>query len=125
MTAALYTLYILNSAFLILVVLLQSGRGGGLGEFGGATGSAVFGSSGASTLLTKLTTWSAASFMILSLVLALRSASSSITTEGEFVSTPVEELAPVIPTPSVPAEAPVNIELPVNDAPAPEAPEAP
>lgn len=98
MTAALYTLFIINSVFLIFVVLLQSGRGGGLGEFGGSTGSAVFGTHGASTLLQKLTAWSAATFMVLSLVLALRSASNSITTDGDFViEEPAAVTAPQVP----------------------------
>lgn len=127
MTAALYTLFIVNSLFLILVVLLQSGRGGGLGEFGGSTGSAVFGTAGASTLLQKLTAWSAATFMILSIVLALRSASSSITVEGDFVTEEVPAVtAPVAPEqlPAPTQEAPVDVVIPGEQVPA-EAVEAP
>ena len=144
MTAALYTLFVVNSFFLIFVVLLQSGRGVGLGEFGGSTGSAVFGSAGASTLLQKLTAWSAATFMVLSLVLALRSASSSVTTEGEFVTETeapaiVGDTAPPavesndimipaeIPAEQSPVEAPADAQEPTGDAPAadPEAPVEP
>lgn len=94
MAAALYTLYYINSAFLILIVLLQSGRGGGLGEFGGGSSSAVFGSRGASTLLQKLTVYSATSFMLLSLALAIHSSKKSTVDRGEFVAE--ETLVPSI-----------------------------
>jgi len=50
--------------FLILVVLLQQGRGGGMGSaFGGATAQ-VFGGRGAGNFLTRLTGICAAIFML-------------------------------------------------------------
>jgi preprotein translocase subunit SecG len=60
---------------LILVVLLQSGRGASLaGAFGGGgSGQTVFGSRGAATFLTRLTTWLAALYMILALLLGISS----------------------------------------------------
>ena len=60
---------------LILVVLLQSGKGGGLaGAFGGGGGSqALFGGRGAATFLSKATTFLGAGFMLTSLGLALLS----------------------------------------------------
>src|SRR6185295_19089496 len=57
--------------FLILVVLLQDGRGGGMGiAFGGGGSQTVFGSSGAGNFLTRLTSITAAIFLITSLSLA-------------------------------------------------------
>ena len=58
--------------FLVLVVLLQSGKGANMGAaFGGAGSSqTMFGSSGAGSFLTKLTTGAAIVFMITSLSLA-------------------------------------------------------
>ncbi|NOY94034.1 MAG: preprotein translocase subunit SecG, partial [Deltaproteobacteria bacterium] len=59
-------LYVAVCIFLILVVLLQSGKGGGMGGIGGGMGGAgqqVFGGAGAGNLLTKLTGTSAALFM--------------------------------------------------------------
>ncbi len=58
--------------FLILVVLLQSGKGANMGAaFGGAGSSqTMFGSSGAGNFLTKLTTAAAIVFMITSFSLA-------------------------------------------------------
>lgn len=83
MLAALYTVYVLNCLFLILVVLLQAGRGGGLADMSGGGGAAAaFGSSGASTLLQKATVASATTFMVLSIVIAIMSGSSSRATQG-------------------------------------------
>ena len=56
--------------FLILVVLLQQGRGGGMGSaFGGATAQ-VFGGRGAGNFLTRLPGLCAAIFMLTSIGLA-------------------------------------------------------
>ena len=56
--------------FLILVVLLQQGRGGGLGAtFGGATAQ-VFGGRGAGNFMTRLTAICAVIFMATSMSLA-------------------------------------------------------
>lgn len=61
--------------FLILVVLLQQGRGGGMGgAFGGATAQ-VFGGRGAGNFMTRLTAICAAVFMITSVSLAYLSSS--------------------------------------------------
>jgi preprotein translocase subunit SecG len=58
---------------LILVVLLQSGKGGGLaGAFGGG-GSTIFGGRGAGTVLTRATMVLGAMFFVTSLTLALLS----------------------------------------------------
>ena len=69
--------YVIVCAFLILVVLLQSGKGGGMGSIGGgAAGSTtVFGGAGAGNFLTRLTAIAAALFMILSATLAYLSTS--------------------------------------------------
>jgi preprotein translocase subunit SecG len=62
--------HIFVCVFLILVVLLQQGRGGGLGSaFGGATAQ-VFGGRGAGNFMTRLTAICAAIFMITSMSLA-------------------------------------------------------
>jgi preprotein translocase subunit SecG len=54
-------------AILILVVLLQQGRGGGLGS---ATSAQVFGGRGAGNFMTRLTGICAALFMLTSVTLA-------------------------------------------------------
>jgi preprotein translocase subunit SecG len=72
MTTFLTILHVFVCLFLILVVLLQAGKGGGMGiAFGGSGGSqTVFGSSGAGNFLTRLTSITAAIFMVTSLGLA-------------------------------------------------------
>lgn len=57
---------------LMLSVLMQSSKGGGLaGSFGGANIGTVFGVRRTSDFLTKLTQWLAGIFMILALVINL------------------------------------------------------
>jgi preprotein translocase subunit SecG len=57
--------------FLMLTVLLQSGKGGGMGgAFGGGNTATVFGGSGASTFLRRLTAGAATLFMLTSMTLA-------------------------------------------------------
>ncbi|MGP0564744.1 MULTISPECIES: preprotein translocase subunit SecG [unclassified Nitrospina] len=64
-------LHIVAAVFLILVVLLQSGKGAAMGAvFGSGSSQTMFGSSGAGNFLTKLTTVAAIVFMITSLSLA-------------------------------------------------------
>lgn len=71
------TLLTLDSLFLVLVVLLQSGKGTGLAaEFGGTSSSAdtLMGGRQAATLLTKASWVTGAAFMGLALSLAILSA---------------------------------------------------
>src|SRR6266581_2005519 len=64
-------LHVLVCLFLILVVLLQAGKGGGMGlAFGGSGAQTVFGGSGAGNFLTRLTAGTAVVFMLTSLALA-------------------------------------------------------
>jgi preprotein translocase subunit SecG len=68
----LSVLHIVVGIFLILVVLLQAGKGAAMGASLGSAGSqAMFGSSGAGNFLTKLTTGAAVIFMTTSLTLAV------------------------------------------------------
>jgi preprotein translocase subunit SecG len=62
--------------FLILVVLLQPGKGGGLGALSGAGAQQVFGGRGAGNFLTKTTWVSATVFFLTSMSLAFLSTST-------------------------------------------------
>ncbi|MDI1451153.1 preprotein translocase subunit SecG [Polyangium sp. 6x1] len=69
LTTLLNVIHVIVCIFLILVVLLQQGRGGGLGSaFGG--GAQVFGGRGAGNFMTRLTAICAAIFMLTSMSLA-------------------------------------------------------
>ena len=71
-------IHILVCIFLILVVLLQSGKAADLaGAFGGGGSQTALGSRGAATVLTKATTIAAILFMVTSLGLALRGSHKS------------------------------------------------
>ena len=64
-------IHVVVCIFLILVILLQAGKGGGMGAaFGGAGAQTVFGGRGAQTFLGKVTSVSAGIFMLTSLTLA-------------------------------------------------------
>jgi preprotein translocase subunit SecG len=72
MGTVLIILHVVVCTFLILVVLLQSGKGGGMGAIGGGGGSgSVFGGRGASTFLSKTTAVMAGLFMLFSVLLTL------------------------------------------------------
>ncbi len=82
--------------FLILVILLQAGKGGGMGAAfgGGGGGGTVFGGRGAATFLTKLTAVCAGIFMLTSMVLAYwasQTGDTGLKKRGEAVKAKVEE----------------------------------
>jgi preprotein translocase subunit SecG len=99
---SLVILHVMVSLALILVVLLQVGKGQSIGAaFGGAGSSQTFfGSRGPATFLSRLTTVSAAVFMVTSLSLAYLSISG-----GQSSSLRERALPPV--TDTVPAPVPV------------------
>jgi preprotein translocase subunit SecG len=66
--------FVLCTVILIAVVLLQAGRGGGLGTaLGGGASQGVFGGGGGADFLAKLTQGLAAAFMVCSVYLAYAS----------------------------------------------------
>lgn len=78
MNTLITVIHVMVCLFLILVVLLQAGKGGGMGiAFGGSGGGgSVFGGSGAGNFLTKLTVTCAFLFMFTSMTLAYVASSS-------------------------------------------------
>jgi preprotein translocase subunit SecG len=108
MSLILVVIHVVVCIALIMIVLLQTGKGADMGAaFGGGASQTLFGSTGASTFLSKATTAAAVIFMITSLSLAYMAGDKtggSIMTE---VETPIEEqAAPVTPeTGSTPAPA--------------------
>ena len=72
LTALITVVHIVVCIFLIVVVLLQSGKSADIAAaFGGAGSQTAFGPRGTATLLTKATTWSAIIFMITSFTLSV------------------------------------------------------
>ena len=71
MSILLIIIHILVCIALIMIVLLQTGKGADMGAaFGGGSSQTLFGSTGASTFLSKATTGAAILFMVTSLTLA-------------------------------------------------------
>src|SRR3954464_2912500 len=78
MSTLITILHVIVCLFLMLTVLLQSGKGGGMGAaFGGGNAATVFGGSGASAFLRRLTAGAAAIFMLTSMVLAFLASHNS------------------------------------------------
>ncbi|HET8825696.1 MAG TPA: preprotein translocase subunit SecG [Terriglobales bacterium] len=72
MVILLTIIHIFVCAFLVVVVLLQSGQSGDIAAaFGGMGSQTAFGPRGAATVLTKATTWCAVIFMITSIALSV------------------------------------------------------
>jgi preprotein translocase subunit SecG len=70
-TIFLTVLHVMVCVVLVVVVLLQHGKGADIGAvFGGGASNTVFGSRGAGNFLTRLTTGAALIFMVTSLVLS-------------------------------------------------------
>ena len=117
MYGLLVVVHVLVALFLVIVVLLQGGRGGMAETMGGVAAQSLFGG-GANMVMTKLTAGVAALFMGTCLSLAvLSSARGRSITERLPMSvnqlpailptttTPASPAAPVTPTPSAPEAA--------------------
>ena len=98
-------LHVIVCFALVMIVLLQAGKGAELGAAFGGASQTIFGSAGAMGFLSKLTTVAAIIFMITSLLLALASSNraSSLMRERPVQSAPVEsEQVPVQPQVPIP-----------------------
>ena len=131
-------IHVFACLFLIVVVLLQTGKGADMGAVFGGGSQTLFGSGGAGNLLTKLTTATAIAFMITSLILSY--AHNRTSGGGLLNRIPADASAPAAPalprtapTPNAAAPAPTatgeasNAPAPTAAAPAQpaEAPPAP
>lgn len=91
----LVTIHVIVCLFLIGVVLLQQGKSADLaGAFGGQGSQTAFGPRGAANLLTKLTTWGAVLFMIISISLTVLLARSNSNDHSVLSGTPTSQSAP-------------------------------
>jgi preprotein translocase subunit SecG len=96
MTLFLTVVHVMVCVFLVVIVLLQRGKGAEIGAvFGGGSGQTIFGSRGAGNFLTKLTTGAAVVFMVTSLSLAYfgRSGSSLLDDDAPAQDAPTSPFA--------------------------------
>jgi preprotein translocase subunit SecG len=90
----LVVIHVIVCLFLIGVVLLQQGKSADLaGAFGGQGSQTAFGPRGAANLLTKLTTWGAILFMVISISLTILLARQS-GNHSVLAGTPSEQTTP-------------------------------
>ena len=74
----LVIIHVIVCVFMVGVILLQQGKSADLaGAFGGQGSQTAFGPRGAANLLTRLTTWGAVIFMVVSLMLTILLARNS------------------------------------------------
>jgi len=96
MTLLFIVVHVIVCVALIMIVLLQTGKGADMGAaFGGGGSQTLFGSTGASTFLSKATTVAAVVFMLTSLILAYasshRGGTSVVTDNPVPIEQPVAE----------------------------------
>jgi preprotein translocase subunit SecG len=102
------TLYVIACLVLMVVILLQQGKGGDIANaFGGGASQAVFGARAGATVLTKITTGLSAAFMVFALVLAVWGARGTTSVVGgvEGPATPQLPAAATAPDPVTPPPA--------------------
>ncbi len=116
MTTIITIIHVLVCLFLLVIVLLQHGKGADIGAtFGG--GNTVFGSEGPVPMLNKVTTGAAIIFMVTSIALAYLSAHSG--TGSVMQQAPVTAPAPVQkPLETGPVKVPMTSEKSTGKAPA-------
>ena len=91
--------------FLIIVVLLQSGKSGDIAAaFGGMGSQTAFGPRGAATVLSRATTWSAIIFMVTSITLSVfasrRGVANSVLQGVKASTTKSQPAKPATPPPA-------------------------
>ena len=121
MYIALVTIYIVICFFLILVVLLQQGKGADIaGAFGGGSSQTAFGARGATTFLHKVTTGAFVGFIAISMILSIMEAKpkASVIPKSMPASAAPKAAAPSAPAPGT---APANQPPAGQAAPAPAA----
>ncbi|MFN7930901.1 MAG: preprotein translocase subunit SecG [Blastocatellia bacterium] len=96
--------YVLACVFLILVILLQSGKGGDVAAaFGGAGNQTAFGPRGAQKPLEKATIVAAILFMVLALLFSLPGVIGGSSVVGGFARTDAQPAAPATAATASPA----------------------
>jgi len=109
MTTIVVIIHVIVSLALICIVLLQHGKGAGIGAAFGGSSQTVFGSTGAAPFLAKLTAVAAILFMCTSLGLTFlgRQQAPSVMQGAEKpAASQTVPAAPVQPTPPAPTAPP-------------------
>ena len=115
----IYTIHVITCLFLILVVLLQQGKGADLSVFGGGSTQAAFGARGAATFLHKMTVAGFVAFIFTTMSIGFLQSSgrqgSVMTAVEEQQTEPVTEIEAVPVPETTPAQAPAGEAVPVGE----------
>ena len=116
------TFFVINCLFLIVVVLLQSGKAADIaGAFGGAGSQTAFGPRGAATVLSRATTWCAIMFMVCAMALVLHIDKGL--EQGGSVLQRVSQPTKQAPAPAKPQNPAQQTPVPQSNAPQTNAPQ--
>ncbi len=119
-TAFILMIHVTVCIALILIILLQSGKGADIGAaFGGGSSQTVFGSTGATPFLSKITIGAAVAFMVTSIILTYFSGKVPVVQERSIMT---EQSAPQVPGPSSEpsSQAPASEQTPAKSEAAPQ-----
>jgi preprotein translocase subunit SecG len=107
MIYVLVPIYVIVCVFLILVVLLQQGKGADVASaFGASSSQTTFGARGATTVLEKVTTWSFVAFSVLAVAISLMQARPKSSVIQQLGKQPAPaKSAPAVPAAPAPANA--------------------
>jgi len=109
----LSTIHVIVCLFLILVVLLQQGKGADLSVFGGGGTQAAFGARGATTMLHKLTVYGFVGFILTTIGIGLLKTSernASVITDLPFAVEATTDETATEAAPAVEETAPAAVE---------------
>jgi len=122
----LYTVHVLVCVFLILVVLLQQGKGADLSVFGGGSTQTAFGARGATTFLHKLTVASFIIFVLTTLAIGIpQLGGAGSVMKGAASAGKGTTGNRALPRPKPAPAAPSQQRIPVTAVPMPAAPAKP
>ena len=124
MVVILTIIHVIVCFFLMVVVLLQSGKAADLaGAFGGMGSQTAFGPRGSATVLSRATTVAAAVFMVTSLTLAILATRNSGTTGSVLEKQKAPAKTTATPAPTTTPNGNTSVPLPgIPSAPAQAAP---
>ncbi|MBT3233170.1 MAG: preprotein translocase subunit SecG [Calditrichaeota bacterium] len=107
----LTSIHVIVSVFLVVVILLQSSKGGGLsGTFGGSASTNLFGPRGTADALAKVTQYLAGGFLVLSLTLSMLAGHTSVP------QSVTQQILEAVPAANLPNIEELDYNSPVGDA---------
>jgi len=113
----LIILFILVSFTMVVVILLQAGKGQGLAGAigGGAAGSSIFGGRGAADFLSKATTWLAVLYMGFAILIGVLYKNRAQEAQQSLIQQRVEDQQNALPESNVPLAPIEQNQNPVNN----------